>query len=72
MQGLNTTPVHAHAALFGVYGMFGIELTLLSLRILKIDKEWKDGALKIAFWGMNIGLALMIVLSLLPVGLAQT
>jgi nitric oxide reductase large subunit len=21
MQGLNTTPVHAHTALFGVYGM---------------------------------------------------
>ena len=24
MQGLNTTPVHAHTALFGVYGMLGI------------------------------------------------
>ena len=23
MQGLNTTAVHAHAALFGVYGMLG-------------------------------------------------
>src|SRR5664280_118719 len=28
MQGLNTTPVHAHAALFGVYGMLGIGLML--------------------------------------------
>ncbi|MCA9633030.1 MAG: cbb3-type cytochrome c oxidase subunit I, partial [Myxococcales bacterium] len=24
MQGLNTTPVHGHAALFGVYGMLGL------------------------------------------------
>ncbi len=42
MQGLNTTPLHAHAALFGVYGMLGI------------------------------GLMLMCLLSLLPVGLLQT
>ncbi len=28
MQGLNTTPVHGHAALFGVYGMLGIGLML--------------------------------------------
>ena len=26
MQGLNTTPLHGHAALFGVYGMLGIGL----------------------------------------------
>ena len=29
MQGLNTTPVHGHAALFGVYGMLGIGLHAL-------------------------------------------
>ena len=34
MQGLNTTPLHAHAALFGVYGMLGIGLMLLCLRVL--------------------------------------
>ncbi len=28
MQGLNTTPVHGHTALFGVYGMLGIGLML--------------------------------------------
>ena len=28
--------------------------------------------LAFGFWSMNIGLALMVVLSLLPVGLAQT
>ena len=32
MQGLNTTPVHGHAALFGVYGMLGIGLMLFCLR----------------------------------------
>lgn len=33
MQGLNTTPLHGHAALFGVYGMLGIGLMLVCLRV---------------------------------------
>jgi len=72
MQGLNTTPVHGHAALFGVYGMLGIGLMLVCLRVLIPGKEWKDGLLKFAFWAMNGGLMAMCVLSLLPVGLMQT
>lgn len=72
MQGLNTTPLHGHAALFGVYGMLGIGLMLVCLRALIPGVEWKDGLLKIAFWGMNGGLMMMCVLSLLPVGLMQT
>jgi nitric oxide reductase subunit B len=72
MQGLNTTPVHSHTALFGVYGMLGIGLTLFSLRILRSDVEWNDRALAVGFWATNIGLALMVVLSLLPIGLLQT
>ena len=28
MQGLNTTPVHAHTALFGVYGLLALGLVL--------------------------------------------
>ncbi|RKZ13658.1 nitric-oxide reductase large subunit, partial [bacterium] len=72
MQGLNTTPVHAHTALFGVYGMLGIGLTLFSLRILTMHVVWEERWLKIGFWATNIGLTLMVVLSLLPVGLAQT
>ena len=72
MQGLNTTPVHAHTALFGVYGMLSIGLTLLSFRVLTVRQTWRTGVLTFAFWAMNIGLALMVVLSLLPVGLAQT
>lgn len=72
MQGLNTTPLHAHAALFGVYGMLGIGLMLMCLRVLIPGRPWKDGMLKLGFWGMNVGLMAMCVLSLLPVGLLQT
>ena len=72
MQGLNTTQVHGHTALFGVYGMLGIGLMLFALKGLSAQKEWKDGAIKYSFWALNIGLALMVLLSALPVGLGQT
>ncbi len=71
MQGLNTTAVHGHAALFGVYGMLGIGLMLFCLKGLSTQNVWKTKTLGYAFWSINIGLALMIVLSLLPIGLAQ-
>jgi nitric oxide reductase subunit B len=70
-QGLNTTPTHAHAALFGVYGMLGLGLTLFCLRGLTDPKRWSDRLLRVSFWCLNIGLALMVLLSLLPQGLWQ-
>jgi len=72
MQGLNTTPVHGHAALFGVYGMLGLALTLFCVRSADAAREWREGPLALSFWLMNGGLVLMIALSLLPVGLMQT
>jgi len=71
MQGLNTTPVHAHTALFGVYGMLGLGLMLFCLKGMDAQKTWKDKSLAFAFWATNIGLVLMVTLSLLPVGLLQ-
>ncbi len=71
MQGLNLTPLHAHTALFGVYGMLGIGLVLFCLRGLKPDLVWNEGLLKVSFWSLNIGLALMGVLTLLPIGTLQ-
>lgn len=72
MQGLNTTPVHGHTALFGVYGMLAIGLMLFCLKGLASHHVWKTGTLKFSFWAINGGLALMVLLSLLPVGLLQT
>nr|WP_197532913.1 nitric-oxide reductase large subunit [Symmachiella macrocystis] len=72
MQGLNTTPLHGHAALFGVYGMLGIGLMLMCLRVLVPGRAWKDGLLRFSFWALNGGLMAMCLLSLLPVGLLQT
>ena len=72
MQGLNTTPVHGHAALFGVYGMLGIGLMLFCLRALRPGFAWKEGLIRFSFWSINIGLFAMVTFSLLPVGLRQT
>jgi nitric oxide reductase subunit B len=72
MQGLNTTAVHGHTALFGVYGMLGIGLMLFVLRDMDTNSVWKDKWIKFSFWAINIGLALMVLISVLPVGLAQT
>ncbi|MEW6050605.1 MAG: nitric-oxide reductase large subunit [Candidatus Zixiibacteriota bacterium] len=72
MQGLNTTPVHGHSALFGVYGMLGLGLMLFCLRVLWVRQDWKDDIIKFSFWAINIGLFAMVVISLLPVGFMQT
>ena len=72
MQGLNTTANHGHAALFGVYGMLGLGLMLYCMRGLTDIRHWNQKLLKITFWTLNIGLAMMTFLSLLPQGLWQT
>jgi nitric oxide reductase subunit B len=71
MQGLNLTPLHGHTALFGVYGMLGIALMLFCLRGLRGQMAWDSRPLKLAFWGMNIGLAMMALFTLLPLGVLQ-
>ena len=70
IQGLNTTAVHSHAALFGVYGMLGMGFIIICLRFYS-DRVWSSVKLKRAFWLLNIGLIAMIFLSLLPIGLIQ-
>jgi nitric oxide reductase subunit B len=72
MQGLNLTPLHGHTALFGVYGMLGLGLTLFCMRAIRPGVPWKESPLKWAFWLLNIGLGSMAVLSLFPIGIMQT
>lgn len=71
VQGLNTTPLHGHTALFGVYGMLGIGLMLFVLRSLYRHEQWDEKLMKFIFWSTNIGLLLMALLSLLPIGIWQ-
>ena len=71
IQGLNTTPVHAHAALFGVYGFLALGFVFLVLRYVRPDVVLNERLMKTGFWWLNAGLVLMIASSLLPIGIFQ-
>jgi len=70
-QGSNITPIHAHSALFGVYGSLALALMLFALREIVPERAWKETPLKISFWLLNIGLVMMLVMGLIPNGFYQ-
>ncbi|RMF23796.1 MAG: nitric-oxide reductase large subunit [Cyanobacteria bacterium J083] len=70
-QGLNTTPIHAHGALFGVYGSLALALMLFALREIVPDRLWNENWLRLCFWCLNGGLVLMLVLAMIPNGFYQ-
>ncbi len=71
--GTQLTPNHGHASLMGVFGMLAIALTVFVLRQTSDDAHWAgiEKYVKVAFWGTNIGLAMMVALSLFPSGVLQ-
>lgn len=71
LQGLNTTAVHAHAALFGVYGFLALGFVLLVGCYIKPNFVYDEKQMTWGFWLLNIGLVGMIVSSLLPIGIFQ-
>jgi len=71
VQGLNTSLVHAHSALFGVYGFLALGFTLMVLRYLRPQMAFSPALMKTAFWCLNLGLVLMIASTMLPIGLMQ-
>ncbi|HUK17646.1 MAG TPA: cbb3-type cytochrome c oxidase subunit I, partial [Bryobacteraceae bacterium] len=70
-HGSFLTAAHAHGALMGVYGMLAIALALFSLRNIVDSRYWKEKWLITSFWGLNIGLMGMIVVTLVPIGVMQ-
>lgn len=71
--GTTLTPNHGHAAMFGVFGMLALAVVFFCLRILRSDEAWAraERSLRIGFWGLNVGLALMVLLDLFPGGVLQ-
>jgi nitric oxide reductase subunit B len=45
---------------------------LFCLKGLAARNEWKEGTIRFAFWAINLGLAAMAFISVLPVGFLQT
>lgn len=71
--GTQLTPNHGHAAMMGVFGMLALALMVFVLRHTADDRTWPgiEKYVKVAFWGSNIGLVMMIVMSLFPSGVLQ-
>ncbi len=71
--GTMLTPNHGHAALMGVFGMLGMALLTFALRQVLNDKQWAgiEKYIRVGFWGLNIGLLLMVLITLFPGGVLQ-
>ncbi len=70
-HGTYLTVNHGHAALFGVYGNLAIATMLFCGRWNIAPEHWNPRLLKTVFWSLNIGLVLMVVMDLFPVGVHQ-
>ncbi len=62
---------HAHAAMFGVKGNIAIAGVLFCCQHLFQHSAWNNKLITITFWLLNIGIALMMFLSLFPAGMYQ-
>lgn len=71
--GTQLTPNHGHAAMMGVFGMLALALMVFVLRQASDDARWSgmEKYVKVGFWGTNVGLAMMMTLSLFPSGVLQ-
>ncbi|MFB6113032.1 MAG: nitric-oxide reductase large subunit [Halodesulfurarchaeum sp.] len=72
-HGTFLTVAHAHASFFGAFGLFALGLGTFVLRFLTPQEAWStvERYLRGSFWTMNVGLALMLVFSLIPIGFLQ-
>ncbi|MEA4856348.1 nitric-oxide reductase large subunit [Solidesulfovibrio sp.] len=71
--GTILTPNHGHLALMGVFGMEALALMTLTFRQVLPDDQWAgpEKLVRVSFWGLNSGLALMAAGSLFPGGVLQ-
>jgi nitric oxide reductase subunit B len=70
-MGTMLTANHGHAAMMGVYGMLACGFAVFALRYLVPRKYWSDRLVSISFWSLNAGLAWMVFVTLMPIGLLQ-
>lgn len=70
-HGTYLTVNHAHAALMGVYGNLALTAVLFCCQLLFKPEYWRPRIIRTAFWSVNIGLLLMVLLDLFPAGIYQ-
>lgn len=64
------TLAHAHASMFGVFGMLAIGLVYFGARYLAV-RPWSDRLGLLAVRLFNVSIVLWLVLNLIPIGAAQ-
>jgi nitric oxide reductase subunit B len=69
--GTALTSNHGHTAMMGVYGMLAVGFAFFALRYLIPADKWSEKLAKTSFWSLNIGLAWMSFVTLLPLGILQ-
>jgi len=71
--GTILTPNHGHLALMGVFGMEALALMVMAFRQVLTERQWAgpEKYIRVSFWGLNAGLALMMLGSLFPGGVLQ-
>jgi nitric oxide reductase subunit B len=69
--GTQFTANHGHGALMGVYGMLAMGFLVFVARYFIPRDRAGDRAMGISFWSLNIGLAYMLFVNLVPVGFLQ-
>jgi len=71
--GTLLTSNHAHTAMFGVFGMLALAVLVFCLRAMQTDAVWAGTVkfVRVGFWGLNGGLALMVLTDLFPGGVLQ-
>ena len=70
-HGTYLTVGHAHAAMFGAFGFLALGMVTYMLQLSIKPERWDASWLRAAFWCWNVGLALMVSVSVLPVGFIQ-
>ncbi len=70
-HGTYLTVNHGHAALMGVYGNLALATVLFCSQLLIKAEYWRPKTIRVAFWSINIGLLLMVLLDLFPAGILQ-
>lgn len=71
-HGTFLTLNHAHAALFGAFGLLALGLIYFCLRYAAGDKApWSDRIGSWAFWLYNLGMVLWTILHFFPIGWSQ-
>ncbi|EJN0240107.1 cbb3-type cytochrome c oxidase subunit I [Staphylococcus aureus] len=73
-HGTQWTAAHAHGSMAGVYGMFSIAIALYVFKNFTKKEFWTPKVekwIKISCWALNVGLAGMVFVTLIPVGYIQ-